>query len=180
MTGADQVNGTCALAGTAVRPTVNPTAVTAKRMRTSRREPPHRAVRGSLLIRGFRSSRGAELYSRPRDRQGHFAPPRTTASAAPDPTCRDGPRLLPQWLSGNCGGGARPVGRTTRCCEIAGVDWFQAVAAWWVWSFSRLWVAAAKRHSERTACLPRRWNRLIPRLNFSCPNTGSTVAWRFR
>jgi hypothetical protein len=48
------------------------------------------------------------------------------------------------------------------------------------WSFKRLWVAAANRHSERTAALPRRWNRSNRRLYLTCPNTGSTVAMRRR
>jgi len=52
-------------------------------------------------------------------------------------------------------------------------------AAWWLWSFSRLWVAAVSLHSQRTADLPRRPNRSIPRLCLIWPNTGSTVAWRF-
>jgi hypothetical protein len=41
-----------------------------------------------------------------------------------------------------------------------------AVANRCPWSFRRLWVAAASRHSERTADLPRRWKRVKPRLNF--------------
>ena len=59
---------------------------------------------------------------------------------------------------------------------------FQAplAAIRWVWSFRRLWVAAANRHSERTAARPRRWKRSNPRLNLSWPKTGSTVAIRFR
>ena len=101
---------------------------------------------------------------------------------------------------------ARPRRRRTGCCFPSGcrvkvlaglaptwrlgvaaagrAAWgsFQALAAAvrWLWILSRLCVAAANRHSERTADLPRRWKRSIPRLNLSCPNTGSTVAWRFR
>ena len=41
------------------------------------------------------------------------------------------------------------------------------------WSFKRLWVAAISRHSDRQADLPRRWKRLILRLNFICAKTGS-------
>ena len=48
----------------------------------------------------------------------------------------------------------------------------------WACSFSRLWVAAWNRHSERAAALPRRWKRRNPRLNLFCANTGSTVALR--
>jgi hypothetical protein len=55
-----------------------------------------------------------------------------------------------------------------------------AVASWWLWSFSRLWVAVISRHSERAADRPRRWKRSMRRLNFVCPNTGSIIAWRFR
>ena len=55
-----------------------------------------------------------------------------------------------------------------------------AAAIWWLWSFSRLWVAVISRHSARAADLPRRWKRSMRRLNFVCPNTGSIIAWRFR
>jgi hypothetical protein len=55
-----------------------------------------------------------------------------------------------------------------------------AVAIWWLWSLSRLWVAVINRHSARAADLPRRWKRSIRRLNFVCPNTGSIIAWRLR
>jgi hypothetical protein len=43
----------------------------------------------------------------------------------------------------------------------------------WLWSLSRLWTAACRRHSERTADLPRRWNRRKPRLNLFWAKTGS-------
>lgn len=55
-----------------------------------------------------------------------------------------------------------------------------AAAIWWLWSFSRLWVAATNRHSDLAAALPRRWKRSMRRLNFVCPKTGSIIAWRFR
>jgi hypothetical protein len=48
----------------------------------------------------------------------------------------------------------------------------------WLWSLSRLWVAAWIRHSERAAALASRWNRRKPRLNLFWANTGSTVAVR--
>ena len=50
----------------------------------------------------------------------------------------------------------------------------------WRWSLRRLWVAAMSRHSDRQAARPRRWKRLIWRLNLSWPKTGSIVAWRWR
>jgi hypothetical protein len=50
----------------------------------------------------------------------------------------------------------------------------------WLWSLRRLWVAAISRHSDRQADRPRRWKRLITRLNFSWPNTGSMVTCRVR
>jgi hypothetical protein len=49
---------------------------------------------------------------------------------------------------------------------------------WWLWSFIRLCVAAMSRHSDSTADLPRRWNRVMRRLNLICPNTGSIVDLR--
>jgi hypothetical protein len=50
----------------------------------------------------------------------------------------------------------------------------QAVAViQWLWSFSRLWVAAMSRHSARAAALPLRLKRLQPRLCLICPKTGS-------
>ena len=96
---------------------------------------------------------------------------------------RRGRVLLSRWLSGKGAGGAGGTvvvgggGGGSR-----GLGPFQALAAAvrWLWILSRLCVAAANRHSERAADLPRRWKRSIPRLNLSCPNTGSTVAWRFR
>jgi hypothetical protein len=73
-----------------------------------------------------------------------------------------------------------PVGRFPgRSPPVPGVSQGPAVAARWVWSLSRLCVAAASRHSDRTAERPRRWKRSIPRLCLICPNTGSIVAWRF-
>jgi hypothetical protein len=53
-----------------------------------------------------------------------------------------------------------------------------SVAIQWLWSFSRLCVAATRRHSDNAAARPRRWNRLILPLNLICANTGSTVAFR--
>jgi hypothetical protein len=50
----------------------------------------------------------------------------------------------------------------------------------WVWTFRRLWVAAMSRHSDRQAARPRRWKRLVRRLNFSWPKTGSMVPCRVR
>src|SRR3954453_1115507 len=50
----------------------------------------------------------------------------------------------------------------------------------WVWSLRRLWVPAMSRHSDRHAARPRRWKRLIRRLNFSWPKTGSMVTCRVR
>ena len=63
----------------------------------------------------------------------------------------------------------------------AGFSVFQmAVAAsLCLWSFSRLWVAVIRRHSERAADLPRRWKRSIRRLNLVLANTGSIIALRF-
>src|SRR3954453_12317609 len=51
-----------------------------------------------------------------------------------------------------------------------------AARRWW-WSLRMLWVAAIIRHSLRTAVRPRRWKRLIARLNLICPKTGSMVIW---
>jgi len=48
----------------------------------------------------------------------------------------------------------------------------------WLWSFRRLCVAVINLHSLRQAALPRRWKRLIARLNLIWPKTGSTVIWR--
>ena len=62
----------------------------------------------------------------------------------------------------------------------AGARQAPAAAIRWLWSFNRLWVAVIRRHSARHADLPRRRKRVMPRLNLICPNTGSTVAWRFR
>ena len=63
----------------------------------------------------------------------------------------------------------------------AGFSVFQmAVAAsLCLWSFSRLWVAVIRRHSERAADLPRRWKRSIRRLNFVFAKTGSIIDLRF-
>jgi hypothetical protein len=36
------------------------------------------------------------------------------------------------------------------------------------------------RHSLLHAALPRRWKRLIARLNLIWPNTGSIVIWRWQ
>jgi hypothetical protein len=55
-----------------------------------------------------------------------------------------------------------------------------AAASWCLWSFKRLWVAVIRRHSVRTADLPRRWKRSMPRLNLVCANTGSISCWRCR
>jgi hypothetical protein len=55
-----------------------------------------------------------------------------------------------------------------------------AAAMRWVWSLSTLWVAAMNLHSLRQAVLPRRWKRLIARLNLIWPKTGSIVIWRWR
>jgi hypothetical protein len=48
-----------------------------------------------------------------------------------------------------------------------------AIRCWW--SFNRLCVMAANRHSDRTAVRPLRWNLSIRRLYLICPNTGSIV-----
>ncbi len=48
--------------------------------------------------------------------------------------------------------------------------WCQAVLAiQWLWSLSRLWVAATNRHSDCAAALPLRMNRSIRRLYLICP-----------
>jgi len=60
----------------------------------------------------------------------------------------------------------------------AQIDQAIAGSIQWLCSFIRLWTAAWRRHSERTAGLPRRWNRRKPRLNLFWANTGSTVAFR--
>jgi hypothetical protein len=103
----------------------------------------------------------------------------------PQPELRDG--CFATWLSGK--GFGRRVAAGCRWAEHPG-GWadrpplgpFQAPAAaiWWLWSFRRLWVAAANRHSERAAARPRRWNRSNLRLNFIWPYTGSIVAIRLR
>jgi hypothetical protein len=46
------------------------------------------------------------------------------------------------------------------------------------WSFSRLWVAAIRRHSERAAPRPLRLKRWIRRLALIWAKTGSTMHWR--
>jgi transposase-like protein len=51
------------------------------------------------------------------------------------------------------------MGRGGWPVAAAGGGRVQAMAIWWRWSLSRLWVAAIRRHSVRTAALPRRWNR---------------------
>jgi NAD(P)-dependent dehydrogenase (short-subunit alcohol dehydrogenase family) len=56
----------------------------------------------------------------------------------------------------------------------------QAPASAWRWSLSRLWVAVIRRHSVRTAALPLRWKRSMPRLCLVWPNTGSIIGWRWR
>ena len=45
----------------------------------------------------------------------------------------------------------------------------------WLWSLRRLWEAAIRRHSDRTAALPLRWKRSIRRLPSIWPNTGSML-----
>src|SRR5215207_6358884 len=54
----------------------------------------------------------------------------------------------------------------------------RVAASWWRCSLSRLWVAVSSRHFDLTADLPRRRNRLTPRLDFIWPKTGSTMPWR--
>ena len=67
--------------------------------------------------------------------------------------------------------------RATRAC--ARWWWCQAVVATqWVWSLSRLWVAATNRHSDWAAALPLRMNLSIRRLYLICPKIGSTVILR--
>jgi hypothetical protein len=46
------------------------------------------------------------------------------------------------------------------------------------WSFSRLWVAAMRRHSERTAARPLRLKRPARRFCLMSAKTGSTITWR--
>jgi hypothetical protein len=104
---------------------------------------------------------------------------------------RSPPRSLgfcsPRWLSG------KGIRRPWRPGAFRRSPWllaaarvaehpFQAVAVaiWWLWSFRRLCVAAISRHSDRTADRPRRWNRSIFRLNFTCANTGSIIPWGLR
>jgi hypothetical protein len=97
-------------------------------------------------------------------------------------------------------GGHRAAGSRRGCREIARRRFARAGSGWsirtrgrrrrtpqagtaarrWWWSFSRLCVAAMNRHSLLQADLPRRWKRLIWRLNLSWPNTGSMVIWRWR
>ena len=86
-----------------------------------------------------------------------------------------------RWVSRSQGRGGLGGGETDRPDRVFPAP-FQApaVAIWWLWSFSRLWVAVISRHSDLAAALPRRWKRSIRRLNFVCPNTGSIIAWRFR
>src|SRR5205807_8192868 len=55
-----------------------------------------------------------------------------------------------------------------------------AAAIRWLWRRIRLFVAVMRRHSERHAARPRRKKRSSRRLNFTCANTGSTVAMRLR
>ena len=79
-----------------------------------------------------------------------------SAATTNSPCLRTGPRP----------GKSRPAGQA-----IAG-------PIQWLCSFRRLWTAAWRRHSERTAALPLRWKRRKPRLNLFCANAGSTVALR--
>jgi hypothetical protein len=88
------------------------------------------------------------------------------------------------------GGGCRAKARRARRlhhdfglqpCAGSGVSpTAHAIAGFiqWLWSLSRLWIAAWNRHSERAGALPRRWNRRKPRSNMFCAKTGSTVAFR--
>ena len=72
-----------------------------------------------------------------------------------------------------------------RCSGNPGGAWVgdprcqAGVAIQWLWSLSRLWVAATSRHSDRAADLPLRVNRSMCRLYLICPNTGSIVIFRW-
>src|ERR1039458_6920182 len=83
------------------------------------------------------------------------------------------------WVSRSEGRGGLGGGETDRPDRgFPGPFQAPAVAIWWLWSFSKLWVAVISRHSERAADRPRRWKRSMRRLDFVCPNTGSVIAWR--
>jgi hypothetical protein len=90
---------------------------------------------------------------------------------------------LARRLSGKACGRRRP----RRALDLSGGRLGDALASQavtalrrWLWSLRRLWVAAMGRHSDRQAARPRRWKRLIWRLNFRWPKTGSMVACRVR
>jgi len=91
-----------------------------------------------------------------------------------------GCRVNAAWIA-EARGASRPGGRRDRPAGAAGIA-AQGVAAAirWLWSFRRLCVAVIRRHSLRQAALPRRWKRLIARLNLIWPKTGSTVICRWR
>src|SRR4051794_41946760 len=82
--------------------------------------------------------------------------------------CRENPAaasLVPVMV-GDGERGARRRGRAPQ----AG-----AAARRWLWSFRRLCVAAMSRHSLLHAALPRRWERLIWRVELILAHTGAGV-----
>ena len=95
---------------------------------------------------------------------GCFAKPRAYVSA--------GVRGASGVVDGRGGLGSGVVADPERA--FAGPFHAAAVAIWWLWSFSILW-AVISRHSERAAALARRWKRSMRRLNFVCPNTGTSA-----
>ena len=107
-------------------------------------------------------------------------PDRLCVRTWPRPTHQPAPRLR-RWLSGKpltcrwlCGAAVPGLRRGVRCQLSQPVS----AAIQWLWSFIRLCVAATSRHSDNAAVRPRRWKRLILRLNLICANTGSTVDFR--
>src|ERR1700756_3501178 len=115
--------------------------------------------------------------SNERSRNEHLGPPyarRHEWGTRPD---RRPPSRSSRWLSGKVRAGAESGrGRLTwdRIEDRFGAprSLYQAIAGLiqWLWSFIRLGVAATSRHSDSAAPRPRRWNRLILRLNLICPN----------
>jgi hypothetical protein len=168
-----------------------------------RYSPEHRARRPPTTTRSPRLHRHAA--SDPGDRRRRLSPPTTRASpdvAQPRPndccsnaaansgihrtaTMRSGrPLALPPRMEGvaqsrrgadrlGAGVSAEVVRGGRRAAPQAGIG-----AVVWRQSFSRLCVAAIRRHSDLAADLPRRWKRSQRRLNLVSAKTGSIMPWR--
>jgi hypothetical protein len=121
--------------------------------------------------------------SRDMCRPRHVSSPGATTGSSVESVARCWSRQtrFSPWLSGKPGGrvGSWMLGQVSSGdWPGAGSDRHPRAVIWWLWSFIRLWVAVMSRHSDSAADLPRRWNRVMRRLNLICPNTGSIVALR--